>query len=232
MESSAYKWLVSQYRFVLNRMRMHEFMEEHPTLAAPPARTPAPHRLRLEQLENRTMLSINAPGIGTWVEQGPAPITNGQVLMGPNHEVTGAISAIAATGASTLYVGTVGGGIWRTNNATVAAPAQPTWVALTDQLPSNAITAIAVDPVNPQIVWAGTGRASNSFMGGKTVGLMRSADGGTTWSIFDASLGTRQRTVYQIVPTSVAQGTGRVVLVASEATPYGAGPNQLDGGLL
>jgi hypothetical protein len=241
MESHAHKWLVKQYRYVLGRMRMHEYLLEHPqcagrstrgTRAAIDRHDPLDRRLSLERLEDRVMLAINVAGVGNWVEQGPAPITAAQVLLPPNHEVAGAVSAIAATGASTLYVGTVGGGIWRTDNATVAAPAQPNWRQLTDQYPSNAITAIAVDPVNANIVWAGTGRASNSEMGGKTVGVMRSADGGTTWSIFDATLGARQRTVYQIVPTSVAQGTGRVVLIASEATPFGAGPNQLGGGLL
>jgi hypothetical protein len=66
MESSAYKWLVSQYRFVLNRMRTHEFMEEHPTCApaaTPPRRTSKPKRefagfdLRFDRLEDRVMLS-------------------------------------------------------------------------------------------------------------------------------------------------------------------------------
>src|SRR5689334_8713710 len=65
MESSAYKWLVSQYRFVLNRMRTHEYMEEHPTCA--PAATPTRRskvrstfsgtNLNLDRLEDRVMLS-------------------------------------------------------------------------------------------------------------------------------------------------------------------------------
>jgi hypothetical protein len=64
MESSAYKWLVSQYRFVLNRMRMHEFIEEHPTCApsaTPPRRVARPvpfgARQHFDRLEDRVMLS-------------------------------------------------------------------------------------------------------------------------------------------------------------------------------
>ncbi|MEA2734386.1 MAG: hypothetical protein QOE14_837, partial [Humisphaera sp.] len=235
MESSAYKWLVSQYRFVLNRMRAHEFMEEHPSCAA--ASRPrsaaafiAP-RLRLEQLENRVMLATNVTGIPNWAEQGPGPMTGGQVRGIANQPVTGAIHSVAAdpdvAQAGTIWVGTVGGGIWKTTNGGT------TWTPKTDQFPSTAISAIALDPVNNNVVWAGTGKVSSSGLGGKTIGLLKSSDGGETWKIFP-SIFERNRTIHAIVPTTVAQGSGRVVLIGSDATAQftGAPAARVSGGLV
>ena len=100
------------------------------------------HRtLRIEQFEERALLSI-----GAWMPLGPSPIINGQTenvapkdLLGQYlNQVVGAIQAVAVspTNADLMYVGTVNGGIWRTNNATAA---NPTWTPLTDSLPSLSI---------------------------------------------------------------------------------------------
>src|SRR5204862_5247306 len=73
-----------------------------------------------------------------WIEQGPASIVNGgdeglcvplSDFPCPNNPVAGAINAIVAdpTNADVLFVGTVGGGIWKTFNATAA---DPTWIPL------------------------------------------------------------------------------------------------------
>ena len=56
-----------------------------------------------------------------------------------------------------------------------------TWQPRTDDQPSLSIGAIAFDPGNPLIVYAGTGEGdSESVLG---VGLLRSSDGGTTWTL-------------------------------------------------
>src|SRR5439155_6061068 len=91
---------------------------------------------------------------------------------------------------------------------------------------------LAVDPADSAVVWAGTGKASSSGMGGKTVGLMRSSDHGRTWRVFDARLGSAGRSVNAILPMIVNGDNGRVVLVGSTATRFGKGRNQLGGGLL
>src|ERR1041385_4226081 len=81
-----------------------------------------------------------------WVEQGPGPNTV------PNNsgftEVSGAIQAIAAdpSNPNRIFVATVNGGIWRTENAMAAAP---TWVPLTDQQPSLSMGCIAFSPLDP-----------------------------------------------------------------------------------
>ena len=66
----------------------------------------------------------------TWTEQGPGPILNGSNTVLPNMSpVAGAINAIvpSPTSADVVFVGTVSGGVWKTSNATAAAPL---WVPL------------------------------------------------------------------------------------------------------
>ena len=73
-----------------------------------------------------------------------------------------------------IYVGTAGGGLWKSNDG--GATVRPIF----EEYPQS-IGRIAVDPVNPKIIWVGTGEiwTRNSVTVGK--GLYRSVDGGNTW---------------------------------------------------
>ncbi len=75
----------------------------------------------------------------------------------------------------TFYVTTASGGIWKTTNEGT------TWTPLFDDAPSASSGAIAVDPQNPDIVWAGLGESNifRSTMAG--TGVYRSGDAGKTW---------------------------------------------------
>ena len=126
----------------------------------------------------------NVPAVsGTWVEQGPGPILNGpNTQVPPDSRVAGAINAIATdpANANLVYVGTVNGGIWKTTNATAA---NPTWIPLTDfQLPALSIRSLAISPVDPNVIFAGTGSSSSlSSLGTPGFGVARSTDGGGSW---------------------------------------------------
>jgi hypothetical protein len=127
------------------------------------------------------------------------PIGPNQVASIAYGNVTGRITAIAIdlsdpTG-NTVYLGTTGGGVWKSTNA--AGPAASVIFApLTDTLPvfsantgSSAIPSLSIGAISVQsgVVLAGTGDpndASDSFYGG---GLLRSADGGLTWSLIQNS---------------------------------------------
>src|SRR5436190_879467 len=121
--------------------------------------------LYLEPLEDRTLLTLHIQpptGMPTWQPEGPGPITGGQVAGILNQPVTGAIAAVATDPghSNIVYIGSVGGGVWKTENAT---DPNPHWVTHTDQFPSLSITALALDPSSPQIVYAGTGSASSTY---------------------------------------------------------------------
>ena len=153
-----------------------------------------------------------------WVEQGPGPILNGgeENLSGgaglPN-PVTGAINAILADPVSPdiLYVGSVSGGVWRTTNATAAAP---TWTPLTDQqLPELSINSLAVSPANPATLFAGTG-STTSFnrFGSLGIGVARSTDGGASWTVL-AGTTFAGKAINSVVPTTL--DGGNIVLAAT-----------------
>ncbi len=147
-----------------------------------------------------------------WLEQGPGPILNGQEegLPGPN-PVAGAINAIVPISADVVFVGTINGGVWKTSNATAATP---TWTPLTDtQLPALSINSLAVSPVNPNVLFAGTGSTSSfAFFGSPGFGVARSTDGGATWTVLAAATFTGRR-IDSIVPTTLS--IGNVVLAAT-----------------
>lgn len=145
--------------------------------AVPP---PRPDRGGLRAVQAHTV---------AWVDRGPAPTRGAQVNVPPNHEVCGAIQALAPhpTNANILYIGAVNGGVWRTANALAASP---TWTPLTDALPSQSIGALAFDPTDAthQTLVAGLGRWSNfAQRGDDEVGVYRTTNGGTSWTHLGAT---------------------------------------------
>ncbi|MDA8335297.1 MAG: Ig-like domain-containing protein, partial [Peptococcaceae bacterium] len=115
----------------------------------------------------------------TWRNLGPAPVTGTQDWSG-SQAASGRISSIALSG-STLYVGTAGGGVWSSANDGAS------WTPLTDGQPSLAMGAVAVDPNNPSVIYAGTGEAHESGDSFYGEGLLKSTDGGTSWSVYGAT---------------------------------------------
>ncbi|MDA8017156.1 MAG: RTX toxin [Thermoanaerobaculia bacterium] len=128
---------------------------------------------------------------GDWQPMGPGPATNGQVEnVGIDDEVSGGIHTVAAhpTDADVLYVGGTNAGIWKTTNATAASPL---WTRLTDGQESLSIGALEFDPTDAthQTLVAGVGRYSSlGRRGGARTGLLRTTDGGASWTPLDGGL--------------------------------------------
>lgn len=131
-------------------------------------------------------LSAGAATIdATYVAQGPRPITGGQTEnVTPNNEVAGAVHTVVThpSDPNVMWIGTVNGGIWRTTNGTAASP---TWVPLSDQHSGLSIGALELDPTvaTNTVLVAGMGRVSSfGRINTPLTGLLRTADGGTTWT--------------------------------------------------
>jgi hypothetical protein len=123
------------------------------------------------------------------------PLGPNQIASEAYGKVTGRVTSIAidpadATG-NTVYVGTTGGGVWKSSNA-AGAPGSVTFTALTDTLPvfsanaGSAVTpSLSIGALSMQsgVILAGTGDpndATDSYYGS---GILRSADGGLTWTL-------------------------------------------------
>jgi len=79
----------------------------------------------------------------------------------------------------TFYMGSVGGGVWKTENS------GRTWFPIADDpatgIPIGSIGAIAVAPSDPNIVYVGTGEPDIRSQHSYGIGLFKSVDAGKTW---------------------------------------------------
>jgi photosystem II stability/assembly factor-like uncharacterized protein len=89
----------------------------------------------------------------------------------------GRVAAVAGTPQDDqlYYLGTAGGGVWRSRNGGA------TWQPVFDKQSVSAIGAVAIDPTNERVVWAGTGEANPRNDVSYGDGLYKSSDGGKTW---------------------------------------------------
>ena len=75
----------------------------------------------------------------------------------------------------TIYVGSAGGGLWKSSDAGI------TFKPVFDKQPSLSIGAVKIDPNDPKTVWVGTGESWTRNSVSIGTGLYRSKDGGDTW---------------------------------------------------
>ncbi|MFN0087820.1 MAG: hypothetical protein ACKVX9_20680 [Blastocatellia bacterium] len=171
--------------------------------AYPAGRIPADAGVRMvEQLEREearmrsdrqwaARMAADPAQQAVWAALGPQPILAGRTLGTPRNNVSGRISAIAldprynGTTNQTIYLGGAQGGVWKsTDNGA-------NWAPLTDGQPSVAIGAIAVDPRNPETIYAGTGDGTRCALCYYGAGLLKSLDGGATWSVIPGPIAIR-----------------------------------------
>ena len=115
----------------------------------------------------------------------------------------------------TFYMGSVGGGVWKTENA------GRTWFPIADQgIPIGSIGAIAVAPSDPNIVYVGTGEPDIRSQHSYGIGVFKSTDAGKTWK----SIGLEDsRQIGRIV---VDPGNPNLVYVAALGHVYDANPTR------
>ncbi|MEP7289996.1 MAG: hypothetical protein ABI947_29975 [Chloroflexota bacterium] len=136
--------------------------------------------------------SINQPPANTaWHLIGPSPISAGG---GNNYAGRIASLAVDTTTTGVVYAGTAGGGVWKTtNNGTL-------WSPVTDFQASLAIGAIAIDPNNHNIVYAGTGEPNQSGDSYYGAGILKSTNAGATWTLYGtATFGSRTNAISKVI---------------------------------
>jgi len=145
----------------------------------------------------------------------------------------GRVSALAVDpgNANVVYLGAAQGGVWKTTDGGT------NWIPKTDSQTTLAVGSIALDPSNSSIVYVGTGEevfSGDSYYG---AGILKSIDGGSTWTQLGASTfgGPFSTTLggARIGSIAVHPTNGQIVLAAAQFFSSGV-PNGIfrstDGG--
>ena len=138
--------------------------------------------LRIRQLATGVALSVLLTPFG--LAQQAVRYDSGSISGLPARNIgsammSGRVAAVVGyheEGRTTLFIGAASGGVWKSvNGGSIFRP-------VFDKQPVQSIGALALDPSNKAIVWAGTGEswARNSASYGD--GIYKSTDGGENWT--------------------------------------------------
>ncbi len=107
----------------------------------------------------------------TWYERGPNNIggRTRALMFDPNDATK-----------KRVWAGGVGGGLWYNNDITSSVSS---WTKIDDFWANIAISCIAYDPSNTQIMYVGTGEVWGSLDALQGAGIYKTINGGTTWSL-------------------------------------------------
>jgi hypothetical protein len=125
-----------------------------------------------------------------WVPIGPAPLASDATGDGMQdyNWVSGRATSVLIDPAdptgNTVLLGGAYGGLWKSTNAGSlnSNPASVTWQALLDDQPTLAVGAIALQPGHSNVLLVGTGETNSSGDSYYGLGILRSTDGGATWT--------------------------------------------------
>ncbi len=178
-----------------------------------------------------SLVGISAVEAQPWEELGPAPVS----LFGGS---SGRVSAVVCspTDPNKYFVAGADGGVWRTIDGGT------TWQPLTETMPTTAMGALAIDPSNEDIIYAGTGEANFANHSRYGLGLYKSYNGGDAWvHLAHDTFAGRAFSKIMIDPVntnvlyaSITRAGGFPELAAAKGHPMATGPvgvfKSVDGG--
>jgi photosystem II stability/assembly factor-like uncharacterized protein len=145
-------------------------------------------------------------------------------IEGPGN-IGGRINCISVNpqNSNTIFTGCPTGGIYKTTDGGL------NWLPVFDDQSHLSIATITIDPIDTNVMYAGTGDPNITFAAFKGNGIYKSVDGGDTWS----HLGLSDQSIVSKIcvdPTNT-----QVIYAATMGIPYQTGPNRglyksIDGG--
>ncbi len=180
------------------------YAQEFKQMRDPKTNTVPMERLRVA---NQYMQSLQAAGKTSaaiagvnWTERGPDNVAGRTraILVDPND----------GTG-NTVFSAGVSGGLWKTTNMNAT---NPTWTVVDDFFTNLAITSLAADPSNPQVMYFGTGEGYANIDAVRGDGIWKTTNGGTTWTQLAATTGA----TFDFVQRIAVNSTG--IVLAATAT--------------
>ena len=135
--------------------------------------------------------------VGSWVPLGPVPLASDASGNGTQdyQQVAGRATAVvidpADPSGNTVYVGGAQSGVWKSTNAANVTANNVLWTPVTDNQATLSIGALAIQAGNNDpaktLILAATGEANSSGDSYFGLGILRSADGGNTWSLISTA---------------------------------------------
>ncbi|HYO21708.1 MAG TPA: sialidase family protein, partial [Flavisolibacter sp.] len=131
----------------------------------------------------------------SWTERGPnsdLPGSSNGNLRGPgNNAITGGrlraiLVDLSDVTNSTVWIGSAGGGVWKTTNITATSP---NWAPVNDALGNLSVSSICQDPTNTNTMYFGTGEKTANIDAIRGGGIWKSTDHGVTWNLLAGTSG-------------------------------------------
>ena len=146
--------------------------------------------------------------------------------IGPNN-IGGRTLSIAVNpkNPETIYAGSAGGGLWRSYTGGIGASA---WKYIATGFPVLAVSSIAIDPVDTNKIYIGTGEVYNLAQTGTSyadrltigsygIGILKTSDGGATW---EQSLNWKDSLQVGVNAIKITPGLANIIWAATTVGTY------------
>ncbi len=134
-----------------------------------------------------------SPGAWTWLGPGNIGGRTRSIVIDP-------------TTPATMWLGSVGGGIWKTTNGGTS------WQVQDDFMSNMAVATLAISPSDPNTLYAGTGEGFYNGDGLQGAGIFKTTNGGTTWTQLTS---TNNSNFYYVNRLSIDPNNANIILAAT-----------------
>ncbi len=167
-------------------MRWREYWKN---AVLPDGTLPAPaFFLNTTNTKNKMVSSKSSKATANWTPMGPFDHNQANSWSPGQGRIN--VGIIDPNNANVMYAGAPAGGIWKSTDRGAS------WSPLSDNLAQIGVSGIAIDPRNSNIIYIATGDddASDSY----SVGVLKSTDGGISWSTTGLQFNNTQTTANDI----------------------------------